>query len=190
MHRGASSDAIRTAYRDRALRHHPDRAGDPVATELMSAVNEAYRVLGDPGRRALYDHSLLSGRQAATVTDEEEAVSDDRAAHPTEATHSRLSPSGPARVPWRLMFVTALIGSVVVFVAAAFNDPPSEEEPDGILRAGSCVEIEPNGDAREVACTGDQDVMVDLVLPTGARCPAGAVAHRDRLGLGTACIRI
>lgn len=86
------------------------------------------------------------------------------------------------------MLVAAVIGSVIILIASPFNDPPSEEPPDGILRTGSCVEIESNGDAREIACTGDGDVVVDQLIPTEARCPAGTTGHRDRLGLGIACI--
>ncbi|HEY5662541.1 MAG TPA: DnaJ domain-containing protein [Ilumatobacter sp.] len=182
--------AIRAAYRECARRSHPDRAAGgtgaasaPLAD--MAAVNEAYRVLGDPGRRALYDRGL-----AGDVGDVAEAPPRD---HPVGATAGRagdrLAPAGPARLPWKLMAVAATVGSVVVFVTAAFNDPPSVEPPDGIIRAGSCVTIEANGDAREVACAGTpDDVVVELLITTGATCPPGLAAHRDRLGLGTACI--
>jgi len=62
------------------------------------------------------------------------------------------------------------------------------EPPDGILRSGSCVEIEPNNDVREIACTGDEDLVVKLFIPIGARCPTGLLGYRDRLGLGTVCL--
>ena len=97
-------------------------------------------------------------------------------------------PAGPARVPWKGLAIVAVVGSLVVLIAAAVTDPPSTEPPDGILRVGSCVQIERNFDVREVACTGDGDVVVALVLPTDATCPAGLGAFRDRLGLGTVCI--
>jgi hypothetical protein len=103
---------------------------------------------------------------------------------------STLSPSGPARFPWRFVIITGLLGSLIIFVASFFNESPTVEPPDGILRTGSCVVIEANTDAREVACTGDGDVVVELLIPIDARCPVGTAAHRDRLGLGTACIRI
>lgn len=153
----------------------------------MSTVNEAYRVLGDPGRRALYDRSLADGGRPVVTDDAFHEQVDEFEAHVVR-TPTRLLPDGPARVPWKWMAVAALVGSAVVLVAAAFNDPPQSEAPDGILRAGSCVVIEDNGDAREVACTGTGDVIVELLLPTGAECPADLAAHRDRLGLGTACI--
>jgi molecular chaperone DnaJ len=192
VHPDATAAEIRAAYRDRARRHHPDRTGwsggdvgDSAAA--MSSVNEAYRVLNDPGRRANYDRSLFASPERR-FDDLPPDVADLDVDAPPPA-YTPLSPSGPARLPWRLMLIAALVGSAIVLVAAAFTDAPSEEPPDGILRTGSCVEIEPNGDAREVACTGDGDTVVELLLPTGARCPQGTVAHRDRLGLGTACIQ-
>lgn len=156
----------------------------------MSAVNEAYRVLGEPGRRAVYDRTLLTSdpatREAApSVDDDVEYAQPPVVSRPP----SRLSPDGPARVPWKLMLIAAFVGSSLVVATAAFNDPPSEELPDGILRAGSCIEIEANGDAREIACTNSPaDVVVSLLIPTGATCPVELAAHRDRLGLGTVCI--
>jgi hypothetical protein len=50
----ASADEIRAAYRTLARQLHPDTQGGTASPE-MAAVNEAWRVLSDPGRRALYD---------------------------------------------------------------------------------------------------------------------------------------
>ena len=53
----ADPDAIRSAFRQLALRYHPDRGAgaDPRA---FRDISEAYGVLSDPGRRALYDRQL------------------------------------------------------------------------------------------------------------------------------------
>lgn len=90
-----------------------------------------------------------------------------------------------------MMLVAAVVGSAVILGSSVFNESPGTEAPDGILRIGSCVEIQPDTDVREVACTntGD-DVVIELFLPLGATCPGGLGAFRDRLGLGTACIEI
>ncbi|GIT46418.1 MAG: hypothetical protein Ct9H300mP12_10030 [Acidimicrobiales bacterium] len=57
----ASPDELRDAYRGLARRLHPDRVADPAArrsaADRMAKVNEAWRVLGDPGRRAAYDRA-------------------------------------------------------------------------------------------------------------------------------------
>jgi len=158
----------------------------------MSDVNEAYRVLGDPARRLDYDRSL---RPRSSAVGPARHRPDDRArapadGFPTPVPPSRLMPEGPARVPWKLMAVMAVAGSAVILFAAAFNDSPSTEPPDGILRVGSCVSVETNFDVREVACTGTDDIVVDLVIPTDATCPTRLGTFRDRLGLGKVCIEV
>ena len=129
----------------------------------MVAINEAYRVLADPGRRAVDD-------RAVTVT---EPLPDEPASEfdaPVAPKPNLLSPSGPARVPWRFMAIAAVIGSIGVLISSIYSRDPKVEQPDGILRPGSCVAFEPNGDAREVAC-GRRDPPCLAVLRTGAtRC--------------------
>lgn len=48
----ASADEIKRAYRKLASQHHPDKGGD---TKKFQEVEEAYRTLGDPAKRAQYD---------------------------------------------------------------------------------------------------------------------------------------
>lgn len=184
----ATPEAIRAAYRRRARLEHPDHRPHGTA-DTMAVVNEAYRVLGDPARRLDYDRSIGRRGSAAGAQQPVPVDTEGRAYAPPPPPPSRMMPAGPARVPWKMMAITAVIGSAVVLVAAAFTDPPSTEPPDGILRVGSCVSIEPNLDVREIACTGsDADVVVELVIPTDATCPVGLAEYRDRLGLGNVCI--
>ena len=57
--REASGGEITQAWRRRALTEHPDRRPrDANAPARFRALAEAYRVLGDPARRAAYDRSL------------------------------------------------------------------------------------------------------------------------------------
>ena len=148
----------------------------------MVRINEAYQVLADPGRRAVYDRSL-----SAPVAVPEELVSETEP--PLEPKPNPLSPAGPARVPWRFMAIAAVIGSIAVLVSSFFARDPEVERPDGVLRPGSCVVLEPNGDAREVACSGaGDDVVVEMLVPLDGECPTGTVGHRDSQGLGIACV--
>jgi len=57
--RDAAQDEIKSAYKKAALRWHPDKnPDDPDGAELMfQAVAEAFAVLSDPQKRALYDRS-------------------------------------------------------------------------------------------------------------------------------------
>jgi molecular chaperone DnaJ len=56
IERSASEDDIKKAYRQRALKYHPDRnPGDKAAEESFKEATEAYEVLKDSEKRASYD---------------------------------------------------------------------------------------------------------------------------------------
>ena len=56
MARNATPDEIKRAYRQLALRHHPDRNdGSKDAEDRFKEVTRAYEVLRDPEQRSLYD---------------------------------------------------------------------------------------------------------------------------------------
>jgi molecular chaperone DnaJ len=191
----ATAAEIRAAYLTRARQQHPDVSG-PVAASSGSMVelNHAYQVLRRDHTRAEYDRQLR--RPSAPTTAEPEAppygFDDDGEPIPpspaSRAVTRILTPGGPARMPWKLMAVAAVLGSIVILVSAAFVQSPKDEAPDGILRVGSCVSVEPNGDVREVACGPDAELVVRLLIPTDATCPSAYMPRRDRLGLGTACV--
>lgn len=64
--REASEDEIRRAYRQQALKHHPDRnPGDTSAEARFKEATEAYSILNDREKRAAYDrfgHAGVDGR--------------------------------------------------------------------------------------------------------------------------------
>ncbi|MFN0072289.1 MAG: molecular chaperone DnaJ [Chloroflexota bacterium] len=53
--RGATAEDIRKAYRRLAFQHHPDRNQDDDAAERFREVKEAYEILSDNEKRAMYD---------------------------------------------------------------------------------------------------------------------------------------
>lgn len=65
---GESLESIREAYRELALRYHPDRLG-PGVTALFRDIVDAWKVLSDSERRASYDRGLLhaGGRRPRTA---------------------------------------------------------------------------------------------------------------------------
>ena len=59
--READAKAIKDAFRQLALRYHPDRNKEPDATERFKEIAEAYAILSDPQKRSAYDARGLAG---------------------------------------------------------------------------------------------------------------------------------
>lgn len=180
----ATQSEIRNAYRSLARTHHPDQrvATGPTPRLSMSELNEAYRVLRDPVLRLRYDSDeRLRGSSAAGATGNRPASAPAYASMPVvDAT--------PARYPWKLVAGMAAVGVAVVIAGAAFYEPADPMPPDNVLREGSCVSIEPNNDAREVNCDAEDDLVVREMVPMDGTCRLGLAAHRDRQGMGIACV--
>lgn len=70
LSRNAGADEIRKAYRQAALKYHPDRNRDnPEAEAQFKEAAEAYEVLSDPEKRQRYDRYGHRGVQGAGVHD-------------------------------------------------------------------------------------------------------------------------
>jgi molecular chaperone DnaJ len=202
--RDATQAQIRDAYRQLAREQHPDRfaAESSVRLDSMAGINEAYRVLSDSGRRAVYDATRRGTGSAVPPADRLRTswspARDETSVKGSAGTGYAVHPShvGPARVPWRMLLFCGMLAVVGVVVLAQFNQPGEPAAPDGILRIGDCVAFEANGDAREVHCVGNSeqpssvDLIVTAFVPFGATCPGLTEPHRDRQGMGIACIPI
>ena len=53
--RDATADQIKRAFRKKAVKLHPDHNDAPDANEQFAELNEAYSVLSDDQKRAMYD---------------------------------------------------------------------------------------------------------------------------------------
>lgn len=70
--RDADEQQIKAAYRKKALEYHPDRNSDPSAETMFKECAEAYEVLGNREKRAVYDrygHAGMSGQSFQDVSD-------------------------------------------------------------------------------------------------------------------------
>ena len=64
--KSASADAIKKAYRKKAIQYHPDRnPGDKEAEEKFKEAAEAYEVLSNPDKKARYDQFGFAGVDGA-----------------------------------------------------------------------------------------------------------------------------
>src|SRR5262245_17330246 len=124
----ATHDEIRHAYRARARTEHPDAAsgqrtsGDS-AEQRMAAVNQAWWVLSDPGRRAIYDAHLRErtsvGSAAATARDTP------RTPAPSTFTDDRRPvPVGRGRFPIWPFVILFVLGAIFIVTAGALSKEP------------------------------------------------------------------
>ncbi|MGY2130820.1 DnaJ domain-containing protein [Hymenobacter sp. HD11105] len=91
----ASARDIKAAYKRLAVQFHPDKHGGSAKfEEQFKAVNAAYRVLSDVGRRAAYDHQL---RRAAHINE----LQRQQQAYRQQAQHVYKSPMPPPPAPIR-----------------------------------------------------------------------------------------
>ncbi|MBP8976143.1 MAG: DnaJ domain-containing protein, partial [Bacteroidetes bacterium] len=68
--RTATQDEIKKAYRQMALKYHPDRnQGNKEAEEKFKEAAEAYEVLSDPEKRQRYDQLGYDGLRGTNYRD-------------------------------------------------------------------------------------------------------------------------
>ncbi|MEI7992202.1 MAG: DnaJ domain-containing protein [Actinomycetota bacterium] len=177
----ASVDEIRASYRVLARRMHPDAQTGSAAGGSggwdMAAINEAWHVLSDPGRRAMYDASL----RVSSV-----APAGGRRSEPTVPVVFQRASSGRfPKWPFVMLFVLA---AIFIFTAGALYEPSAPAKPDNLLFAGSCVTLLPDRDAVEVGCETPHDAVVVTVVNFDAACPMETETFRDHQGRGYACV--
>ena len=63
--RSADAQELKKAYRKLAMEYHPDRNPSADAAEKFKEINQAYEVLTDDQKRALYDRFGHAGVEGA-----------------------------------------------------------------------------------------------------------------------------
>jgi hypothetical protein len=182
----ATEREIKSAYRAKARRVHPDRVSrekEQSASLEMAELNDAWAVLSDPKRRRQYDDSLRVVREPEVRA--EQPFQRDRT---SELFAQRPLNTEPARFPWRSMLIFGSIAIVVVLVLSILSDPGSELQPDQLLQSGSCVVVDNDQSVREVLCSEEHYGVVRQLIGFDMRCPGQTEPYRDRQGMGTACV--
>jgi hypothetical protein len=171
---GAEPDAVRRAYLDMARQLHPDRWIDASPEERvdverrMQAVNEAWRVLGNPARRLAYDVERREvGRRARVAPP---TGVGDRFAFATgdlfveDVPPVDLLTRVLRALPWILVFVA--LGAIFIFTAYATSDggtPPTGEGTRCIRKVG--------GSAVDVDCGTEDARRVIIAVAQVGQCP-------------------
>lgn len=189
---GVSPDAsrgdIRRAFRAAARAAHPDivgRTNESAARRTadvrrMAEINDAWSVLSDPDKRRAYDHARGAGGGSASASERSTRPVDD---HPRPPIYS-----GPARIPWRAMRWMLVVGVVIVLLLSVVSTPSEPSRPDQLLQTGSCVVIDETDAVSEVSCDDEHDAVVRQLVAFDKQCPVGTQTHRDRQGMGWACV--
>lgn len=187
----ATDEDVRAAYLVRARLLHPDRSVDVGADDLrrrqrqMQEVNEAWRVLGHPGRRHRYDVSRGARWDRGASPASAWAVD----AGLDRATEQDGPVDGPARMlrglPWMLLL--AVLGAIFVFTAYASGgrDVTGTSGDDG-----TCVVVAPGPVARPEAC-GQRGSRLVVASVTGSQvCPAGTERLQPIDRAGALCLEV
>ena len=201
----AEAAEIRRAWIRAARANHPDRRGDVSEEQTersdrrMRAVNEAWRVLGRPESRRLYDRERAAAAPpypqpspAGTPADQaagsgglgaRPGASGEQGENQSFATTS--DPGGPggfvvqhrsaALVIRVLPWATIAVVGMVIFVASAYMsaDPKADRSNVAALEVGECFWEASNGTLREVPCDWPQnDGVLDqiITLSSSDRC--------------------
>ena len=119
----ASAEDIKKAYKQLALRHHPDRQIGGGDTEIFKKISSAYQVLVDPRQRQQYDNQLSQKNVASAAA----------AAAASMKVPTELRPARPVRRP----FVAECIdGFIRTFDVDPSIFPCSLNHGDQIIASG------------------------------------------------------
>lgn len=138
----------------------------------MQELNEAWRVLGDPGRRSAYDRALLEA--ARPPRPPRPAGRSDEPFGPAPAEPGDVGVTVVRGLPW--MVVLTLL--FVIFVFTAFAGTGSDGRPTASDLVGRCVKVQPGSEVQEVPCTEPSDGRVDLVALRSSHCPSTSAVVR------------
>lgn len=90
------ADAVKSAYRSKAKRLHPDFNPSPVAAKQFHRLHEAYTTLSDPARRAAYDKPWKDGGRKTSA---KSAASEPPGEEPREEKPPTREPPRTERAP-------------------------------------------------------------------------------------------
>ncbi|MGF1599448.1 MAG: J domain-containing protein [Acidimicrobiales bacterium] len=212
----ADQAEIRRAYHRAARRWHPDHYADRGADEAFEAehemrrVNEAWAVLGEVGKRAVYDRQLSGGgaaeqRRARTgyVNDDGVIRIDPRLLDPSfvqarrHAQHDEISNRSSVilRVAPVVVLLALLVG-IFVFTAyargsdatAASTTAPGPNLGEGVLPNG-CVSILEGPALQPRPCDASADYQVIGARRPDGVCPPGTGRDLELLNGAIACLR-
>jgi molecular chaperone DnaJ len=158
IERDASAEDVKRAYRQLAMRYHPDRnPGDAVAEERFKVVSEAYATLRDPESRQRFDAYGQVGRPGAGATPDFSHV-DWRVVFSEADVPMDWSRRGGMPTTGNVMFDALFKGVATMFRQAGLLPGEDREVPVRIgvemARSGGSLRVRLPGPIRCATCGG------------------------------------
>ena len=189
----ASIKEIRAAHREMVRKLHPDAIGLQSAdlSLALSAVSQAWSVLGDPATRREYDKSLA--QQSAPKRTDKSYQSSDSKSRPLDDLVEEPDFEVPriivrAQFPWRFMLTLIGIGALLILALRSTVSTNIPQGPDSLIQSGSCVALDATQAVYEVSCDQPNDGVVRQLIGFDMTCPSDTFGYRDRQGMGIACL--
>jgi hypothetical protein len=192
--RNAGGDAVRRAYLDRARQLHPDRYIDAgpaertAAERSMQEVNEAWRVLSDPGRRRRYDAELdpVMTARARWATDDDRFVSRPDGTMPERFEQLEPTERVIRGLPWIILI--AVLFAIFVFTAYAVKSNPATTQPGPGV--GGCVTVAdgPRVQSAECGTPGARAVVAQVGVTEP--CPERSERLQPATGSIAYCLEV
>ena len=189
----ASIKEIRAAHREMVRKLHPDAIGLQSAdlSLALSAVSQAWSVLGDPATRREYDKSLA--QQSAPKRTDKSYQSSDSKSRPLDDFVEEPDFEVPriivrAQFPWRFMLTLIGIGALLSLALRSTVSTNIPQGPDSLIQSGSCVALDATQAVYEVSCDQPNDGVVRQLIGFDMTCPSDTFGYRDRQGMGIACL--
>jgi hypothetical protein len=189
--RAASAAELRQAYLERARLVHPDRhidAGPRARAEAehaMQELTEAWRVLGDAGRRRRYDREL--GGPAAAEHDVGRFVTRSDGTMPEEIEVVDPAVRLIRGLPW-IVLVLVLVG-IFIFTAYAATGGTKKRSPSTSSAVARCVVLGESAPAPSPCESPGARTVVTEIVPS-AGCPEGTEAVAGQAGVTVLCLEV
>jgi DnaJ-domain-containing protein 1 len=192
--RNAGADTVRQAYLDRARQLHPDRYIDAgpaqrsAAERSMQEVNEAWRVLSDPGRRRRYDAELnpvLTAR-ARWATDDDRFVSRPDGTVPEHVEQLEPTERVIRSLPWIILIV--VLFAIFVFTAYAVTGNPATTQPGPGF--GGCVTVADGPTVQSATCGTPGARAVVAQVGITEPCPNASERLQPATGSIAYCLEV
>lgn len=124
MSSDAEWEVISAAYRALMKKYHPDKNATNAGAAKARQINEAYAILGDPGKRATYDNRRRAGQSSQTKTPKSTGSAEPKEKAAQKPVPTQQPQDDPS--PWKAFVILGGITAFCAAIAIASNGKSDE----------------------------------------------------------------